>query len=154
MTNSGILWAAGLASVVGGAIVGDALGSSPVTDRSVIEMLYQSHETAIADHRDDSAPPNRYPLVTRSGVVPVAQLSERGLFSQARYRSHDIAADYAFRDPGLTFVDTYDVEPEARRVEATAMEPSTVQPLSLADGPAQVAGQAKIIDVQATLAMR
>lgn len=154
MTNSGILWAASIGCALGGALAGNAVGSTPVTDRSAIEMFYQLHETAYAERQDESVPPNHYPLVTRSGVVPVAQLSDRGLFNQARYRSYDIAADYASGDAGPGFVDSYDVEPEAPRVEATAVEQSASQPLSLAAGPAQVAGHAKIIDVQATLAMR
>ncbi len=153
MMNSGIVWAASLGCVVAGALAGNALGSAPVTDRSTIEMFYQLHETAYADREDERVPPNHYPLVTRRGVVPVAQLSDRGLFSQARYRSYDIAADYVSDDPGPGFVDSYDVEP-AGQSEARAQELSAAEPLSLAAGPAQVTGQAKTIDVQAALAMR
>lgn len=133
-------------------MTGNAVGSSPVTDRSTMEMFYQLHETAYADRQDERVPPNHYPLVTRSGLVPVAQLSDRGLFSQSRYRSDDLALGYAGDDPGpgIAEVDTQSPSSVQFVEEASYSSP----PLALADGLAQVTGQAKTIDVQATLAMR
>lgn len=153
MANSGILWAASVGCVVGGALAGNALGSTPVADRSAIEMFYQLHETAHIDHQDEDVPPDHYPLVTRNGVVPVAQLSERGLFSQPRYRSSSVASDYVSATPGPGSVGSHTLEPDAELTESMAVEPNGVPPLPLAEGPAQVAGNARIIDVQATLAL-
>ncbi len=147
MTKSPILWGAGLACALGGALAGNAVGSTPVTDRSTIAMFYQSHQTAFADRQGPRVLPNHFPLVTRSGVVEVAQLSDRGLFSQARYRTLQMAPMYDDadeRDPGPGLEEDY-----ARRVL-----PAPAEPIGLAQGSSHVSGQAKIIDVQATLAMR
>ncbi|HEU4820446.1 MAG TPA: hypothetical protein VFS87_04740 [Qipengyuania sp.] len=155
MTRSPMLWGAGLACALGGAIAGNALGSTPVTDRSAITTFYQTHQSAIAAQHDQRALPDHYPLVTRSGVVPVAQLADRGLYSQARYSSFLAAAGYAADiddDPGPGLEETDPaVSQHAPPTAAAAVPP---EPLDLAQGPAQLAGRAKIIDVQATLAMR
>lgn len=154
MTKSPILWGAGLACALGGAIAGNALGSTPMTDRAAIGLFYQTHDMANANGGDARALPDHYPLVTRRGVTPVEQLSDRGLFSQARYRSFEavaVAADsYSYDDPGPGPAFEDDAVPQVQMAEPTSPQP----PLALAEGPAQVNGQARIIDVQATLAMR
>ena len=162
-----MLWGAGLACALGGAVAGNALGSTPPLDRSTIAMMYQSHETALPDQVERAPLPDHYPLVTRSGIIPVAELATRGLYSQARYRAYLQAADYALYQPstdeyrydgeqaGYTIEDasvrTADAEVAARPASHEA-EPAT--PLQLAAGPVAVEGRAKLIDVGATLAMR
>lgn len=152
MTISPMLWGAGLACALGGAIAGNALGSSPVTDRGAIESFYQMHESARRNSKGQRALPDHYPLVTRTGVVPVAQLSDRGLFSQRRYRPLDTFPDYpvpnASDSPGQSVVQAVET------VEMSAVPSEPARPLALANGPAQVMGHAKIIHVQASLAMR
>jgi hypothetical protein len=154
-----MLWGAGLACALGGAIAGNALGSTPITDRAAIATFYHTHQTATAGRPDQRALPDHYPLVTRNGVVPVAQLADRGLYSQARYSSFLAAAGYAASiddDPGSG------LEPVSEDADIAASQPASPmvadagppEPLDLAQGPAQLAGQAKITDVQATLAMR
>lgn len=152
MFKAPALYGAVLACALGGAIAGNALGSTPVVDRSVITALYQFHETPAPATEDERRPPDHYPLVTRGGVVPVAQLSDRGLFSQARYRAPDW---------GYAGEVHYDPVPELKEVEMPAPQPeqepvalAAVEPLQLEDGPARVTGQAKIIDVEAALALR
>lgn len=155
MTLSPMAWGIGLAVALGGAIAGNAVGSTPVADRSTVAMFYQSHQTALADSPTRRALPNHYPLGTGSGVVEVAQLSEHGLFSQSRYRTTHASVAYAHADdsdPGRGLGETY-AQPGALTAPS-ADAPAPAQPPSLAQGMAQVAGQAKIIDVQATLAMR
>lgn len=156
MARSSILWGVGLTCAVGGAWAGNALGSAPITDRSTIGMFYQSHETAYADGENQRALPNHYPLVTRTGTIPVAELSDRGLFSQARYSAHRVAADYAADGPGpgLDEMDREEMAPAQYHSAVVVPEARPVQPLAMDDGPAQIAGRAKTIDVQATLAMR
>ena len=81
MTQAPVLWGAALVCALGGAIAGNALGTTPITDRAALDSYYQMHETGGAVGQiENRALPDRYPLVTRSGVVPVEQLSERGLF--------------------------------------------------------------------------
>ena len=151
MTISPMLLMAVLACALGGAIAGDAVGSSPVTDRSTIETYYQSHTSAPLGVAELRALPDHYPLVTGRGVVPVAQLSDRGLFSQARYRRLDVFVDYSSMEdqagPGHNFIDG---EPD----DIGPSVPEPPPPLELAQGPAQISGGAKMIDVQAALAMR
>jgi hypothetical protein len=135
------------------------LGSTPITDRSAITTFYQAHERTIAEGHDHRALPDHYPLVTRSGVVPVAELSDRGLFSQARYNSFLAGTGYAATiedGPGPGWEPGPDEVDIAASQHAPAMAAAAVpaEPLDLSQGPAQIAGQAKIIDVHATLAMR
>ncbi len=154
MSKFPILLGVGLACALGGAIAGNAVGSIPVTDRSTVEMFYQAHKTATVGQYGQRLLPDHYPLVTRDGVVEVARLSDRGLFRQARYRPSNLAAGYAASadegDPGVAFVEEY--SPDSRSAAATAAAPA--ETVSLAQGPSRVSGHAKIIDVQATLAMR
>lgn len=97
MSRSPILWGAGLVCALGGAIAGTSLGSSPLVAASATTEYYQQHELsgALMPDARAAAMPERYPLVTPKGTVPVAQLSERGLFSQARYRVVDDQIDTA-----------------------------------------------------------
>lgn len=97
MSRSPLLWGAGLVCALGGAIAGTSLGSSPLVAASATAEYYQQHEFSSARLPDAGAAamPDRYPLVTPKGTVPVAQLSERGLFSQARYRVIDDHIDIA-----------------------------------------------------------
>lgn len=152
MTKSPVLWGLGLACALGGAIAGNAVGSAPVTDRPTIQMLYQAHKTASIGPHGQRLLPNHYPLVTRAGVVEVAKLSDRGLFRQARYRPSSPGAGYASDandgDPGLAFDDDAMAEPVAATGYAPAQAALDTQGFS------QVSGHAKIIDVQAMLAMR
>lgn len=162
MTKSPILWGAGLACALGGAVAGTALGSAPVLDRSFLGTYYQAHNDGAMDSREVRALPDHYPLVTRSGTVPVEQLSERGLFSQARYRSFFAMADSA---PVEFDEARYEPEPEPPTDEALsigdpprapALDETRAEPLALAAGPASVTavGEAKAVDVAAALAMR
>ena len=158
MTNSPLLWGAGLACALGGAIAGNALGSTPVADRSAIAMFYQEHATASDGSQDAHALPDHYPLVTRSGVVPVTELSERGLFSQRRYQPVFAAiaeADYApiqeasyagFEDPELPIrraIDGEDAAPETSEMPTTAV-----------DGAIAATGQARFVHGGTTIALR
>lgn len=153
MTRSPLLWGIGLACALGGAIAGNALGSIPITDRSVVSTFYQSHETAVAEPAERGALPDHYPLVTRNGVVPVAELSDRGLFSQARYRVFRPADAFAFETAPDPRPRRGAGEPiDTQKVEADG--PAPLEPLEMAHGPAQLTMPGKIIDVQAALAMR
>lgn len=161
MTKSPMLWGAGLACALGGAVAGNALGSTPPLDRSTIAMMYQSHETTMPDAADRLPPPDHYPLVTRQGTVPVAELSTRGLYSQRRYQAVLYAADYgpselavADYGPGEDLV-RYEGRDEAVRI-GDPPPSEAAEPLDLAE-PATMAatqGNARLIDVEATLAMR
>lgn len=169
MTRSPILWGAGLACALGGAVAGSALGSTPMLDRSTIASLYTVHDTAYGHKAAADAPPDQYPLVTREGTVPVAELGTRGLYSQARYRAYAYAmnrlsaeTETAEWQPDAQFAH-YESSDEGPRggdaeipVEAGHDEQVRSEPLELAAGPATVTapGHAKLIDVQATLAMR
>ena len=174
MTKSPLLWISGLAIALGGAVAGNALGSTPVIGRSAIGAFYQSHEdSAFADDTSSDVLPDHYPLVTRRGTVPVAELADRGLYSQARYRDVYAAADYdraAFAqvDYAQDFAEPrYEGQDESLRIgdpvpqrRALATERAVVEkpssPLALEVGPATLspASDAKLIDVTATLAMR
>lgn len=162
MTKSPILWGAGLACALGGAFAGNAVGSTPPLDRSTIAMIYQSQVSAVQDPGPRELLPNHYPLVTMQGTVPVTELATRGLYSQRRYQALFQAADYI---PVETEADNGPAEAYAgyqtpgESPPAGDAEPieAPAQPLQLAAGPATVAitrGGAKLIDVQATLAMR
>lgn len=171
MTKSPMLWGAGLACALGAAVAGNALGSTPVVDRPTIGFYYQTHDAAPYPVGASSAPlPDHYPLVTRSGIVPVAELGTRGLYSQARYRPDSYAVndgpagyappggnpeasspDYEFGDSSPT---RNDGATPGRQATASA-ETGPAAPLQLASGPASVSsGKARMIDVNATLAMR
>lgn len=110
MISSPITWGAGLACVVGGAIAGTALGSTPVIERaSVAELLPQTSAFAadIAPTIRSEQLPDHYPLVTRRGTVPVDQLAERGLYSQPRYRAFYAPLDY---EPLSAIPDDYHID--------------------------------------------
>lgn len=166
MTKSPMLWGAGLACALGGAIAGNALGSTPVLDRSTVTTLYQTHEATERLTREGETLPDHYPLVTKAGTVPVGELATRGLYSQRRYRAFAYAAAYA---PSEVHVEEWqpndDWRPlatdEAVAVGDPAAQPTEIQgqasePFQLAGGPMSVVaqGQAKTVDVNAALAMR
>lgn len=164
MTRPPMLWGAGLACALGGAVAGSALGSTPMLDRSTIAMMYQEHETAPVAESARDALPDHYPLVTKAGTVPVGELGMRGLYSQARYRAYLYAADYT---PEEIAVDDGQEEWRMTSADPTAIDEPTTQPaaatdtegsdpLQLAAGPANVesTGHAKLVNVNAALAMR
>lgn len=170
MTKSPMLWGAGLACALGGAIAGNALGSTPVLDRSTIGSFYQAHETAPGDQAQREPLPDHYPLVTRAGTVPVGELSMRGLYSQRRYRALAYYADYVpteamlddrrteWQPMGYARADE-PIEPSSEAIARHDAERGSAEPaeaLQLAGGPATVQGEgnAKLVDVKAVLAMR
>lgn len=163
MTKSPILWGAALACALGGAAAGSALGSTPVADRSIVGDYYQAHASADADAPPQAHLPNHYPLVTRQGTVPVAELATRGLYSQARYRAYaeivdDRAIELASEEEGaapFTPQITERVETPDRSDQHEARN-APAEPLHLARGPATLEGEggAKLIDVAASLALR
>ena len=168
MTKSPMLWGAGLACALGGAVAGTALGSTPILDRPVFGSFYQSHNDTATAAQAERQLPDHYPLVTREGTVPVAQLAERGLYSQSRYRAY-VYADYTPPEvqldeyrPGEEWRDEATREAYAMADRATSPGPSgepetkASEPLQLAAGPANVEGHgdAKLVDVNAALAMR
>lgn len=126
MTRSPMLWGAGLVCALGGAIAGTGLGSSPVAASATTEY-YQKHETSAG--RESTAAvavmPDRYPLVTARGTVPVEQLSERGLFSQARYRVID---RQAFVEPDSYGAGDYAAPIEDRMVKSAPEQVSGPAP--------------------------
>lgn len=171
MTMSPMLWGASLACALGGAVAGNALGSTPILDRPTIGSFYQSHEDSVSGREaEDERPPDHYPLKTRAGIVPVAELGMRGLYSQARYRAvayyqpvEYTAADYGLAEPierHDVAIDTagsgYDRPAEVSPVPESAAESEPPPPLQLAAGPATVPaeGRAKMIHVPDVLAMR
>lgn len=167
MIRSPMLWGAGLACALGGAVAGTALGSTPILDRPALGTYYQSHEMAPASSTvERRVLPDHYPLETRDGTIPVAALADRGLYSQRRYRalyasyenpqaqfaeaSYHVQADeprFPSHDDGLSIGD-----PAPEQAAPTEAEP----PLDLATGPSTLtaAGRAKTIDVETALAMR
>ena len=174
MTKSPMLWGAGLACALGGALTGNALGSAPILNRPAIGGFYQSNgDSAFSEESSGPMPlPNHYALVTRAGTVPVAELAERGLYSQARFRSDYASIDYeAARYAASDFAEDaygpqYQGDDESVRIgdaraQANTRNPelagsgSPRTPLALADGPAAVSrvGDAKLIDVGAALAL-
>lgn len=156
------VWGAGLACALGGAVAGNALGSVPIIDRSMLQTYYQMHASSTATAPGRTLP-DHYPLVTREGTVPVAALSERGLYSQARYK----AFVYAYSgDPGPAPMPadwpadapakpTPERPAMAELAAAAEADPQEIvrEPLELAAGPAALAeaGQARLIDVQLSL---
>ena len=175
MTKSPMLWGAALAFALGGAVAGNALGSSPITVKSSIDAVYRSHNDGVLPEQA-TAPavlPNHYALVTRDRTVPVAELADRGLYSQARYRAAYASVDYQaaryvasdvpvvgpqsrYREDekGLRIGD-YSPQPQTGQAGLT-IEEAPPSPLTLSAGPATVppGGTAKLVDVAATLAMR
>lgn len=166
MTRSPMLWSAGLACALGGAVAGTALGSTPVPNRPAIGAIYQTHEQAMGSSAaQPRALPDHYPLVTRDGIVPVEELSDRGLFGQARYRALYGPAPYGPAGVAEVSYEPDNADSAAPGDASLAIgDPAPQQtgaaeapaPLALAAGPAGLtpAGQAKTIDVQAALAMR
>ena len=70
---------------IGGAVAGAAIDTTP---RQIHDSIQTTGNNAIAFDRSDSrdaAPANHYALETRDGTYEVAELRERGLYSQDRY---------------------------------------------------------------------
>jgi hypothetical protein len=151
------------------------LGSTPVLDRPTAGTFYQQHETAYNATAEQEALPDHYPLVTRDGVVPVAALSDRGLYSQNRYRAVAYAVDYtpseaiaqadyepapvrySSDDEGLSVGDPAPLSRAAAIQPAVATTPANAPqaPLALAQPAAvQSNGTAKTINVEVALAMQ
>lgn len=88
MTKSPVLWGAGLVLAAGAAAAGNALGSLDPVDRGYALAYWQDHPVPSTGRnpRPIAATPDRYPLVTPAGTVPVDRLADRGLYSQRRYR--------------------------------------------------------------------
>lgn len=158
MMSSPILWGAGLACALVGAVAGSAVGSTPMLDRSTIAELASvgSGGGGGASAARNALLPDHYPLVTRQGTVPVAALSTRGLYSQKRYQ---VAMLY---DDGEAAMHDAPYDPDADGLPYASEPPSSgavpampVGPHEVAVGPAtdQHDGKAKIIDVSATLAL-
>ncbi|WP_375289909.1 hypothetical protein [Qipengyuania sp.] len=165
MISSPLTWGAGAACLIGGAIAGAALGSTPVIDRASMGAFYAQEQDTSPPMVTDSAGeqlPDHYPLVTARGTVPVEQLSDRGLYSQARYQSHFSYGEYDPYDetvPADYHIDDYapprqepryvarDLSQEAgaksaRQTQRAVPSPAgVVVPLRLAEGPASI-GQA------------
>lgn len=163
MTKSPILWGAALACALGGAAAGSALGSIPVADRSIVGEYYQSHAPVDADDVTQGHLPDHYPLVTRQGTVPVAELATRGLYSQARYRAFAEYADdresglaIAVEDPAPLAARATERANPAGRSDQREAHHTPAEPLHLAQGPATLDGEggAKLVDVAASLALR
>lgn len=164
MTRSPMVWGASLACALGGAFAGHAVGSTPVLMPSELETYYQNHESSAGFDNARTALPDHYPLVTRAGTVPVAALSDRGLYSQRRYQATIMAADYGpmensdpvpsdqWRDDALAT----DIPGDGMNTQAREPADNGVEPLTLAAGPAAVepVGKAKIVNVAAMMAMR
>ena len=162
MIASPLTWGAGAACLIGGAIAGTALGSTPVIDRTSIAAFYSQEQDTSSPMAPDSPEkqlPDHYPLITARGTVPVEQLSERGLYSQTRYQSHYSYAEYEPYDeavPADYHIDDYapprqepryvardlsqNVGAEAPRLARRAESPpaDVVVPLKLAEGPASI----------------
>lgn len=172
MSQSPMLWGAGLACALGGAIAGTTLGSSPLIAAGTAAAYFQSHERGVGQDGEGRVLPDHYPLVTRNGTVPVSQLSDRGLYSQARYREmygsppemseRYVMADIPADEPRFQHADQSAAIGEAassnNKMTTTSAARTAMPPLALADGPATVSpaqgGSAKLIDVKAVLAMR
>jgi hypothetical protein len=165
MPASPAVWGALLAAALGGAVAGNALGSAPILDRSTLATYYQEHADSFAQRIEAERPPDHYPLVTAAGTVPVAELSTRGLYSQARYRAPDYsehheaiaftAADYRPDQEHFAY-QTTDASLRTGAPEPGAPDkaaPASETQMAAAPKTAQATGQARLIDVQASLAM-
>lgn len=165
MTKSPILWGAGLACALGGAVAGNALGSTPVLDRPTVGAFYQQHDLDYNEATQEPLP-QHYPLVTREGTVPVAALSDRGLYSQRRYRAVAVAAEYtpaeaealSSYEPTPVSYSSGDEslavgDPGPGRAITGDMQPVAASPLQL-EAPATVraSGNAKTVSVTLALA--
>lgn len=161
MMSSPILWGAGLACALVGAVAGSAVGSTPMLDRSTIAELASvgsggGEAGGGASAARNALLPDHYPLVTRQGTVPVAALSTRGLYSQKRYQ---VAMLY---NDGEAAMHDAPYDPDADGLHYASEPPSLGAVPAMPDGPHEVSagpatdqhdGEAKIIDVSATLAL-
>lgn len=118
-----------MACALCGAVAGNAVGSGPVLHRAVFSSFEETQASGPPADQTHALP-NHYPMATRGGVVPVELLSERGLFSQARYRlssqgqdeMRDIAPE-APPDSGNQWPEAAEApEPEAMTVAAQSAD--------------------------------
>jgi len=157
MRQSPMLWGMGLACALGGAVAGTSLGSSPVIAADSPMILNKTQHGSQPNQNSRSALlPDRYPLVTRAGIVPVEHLADRGLYRQARYGAvfeQSVRREERTTDPAL-FVRAQAIEPTGGENASPAFVEDS-PPLDLAKGPVTLAsnsGSAKTIDVAAALA--
>ena len=136
---------------IGGAVAGAAIDTTP---RRIHDSVQTTGNNAIAFDNDDTskiAPANHYRLETRDGTYEVAQLRERGLYSQDRYaRRYTSYEDYTGGtaedfdyDAAMADEPRYD-RTQVRRTTRIAQRPRTTQrPLDL-ERPARVEQQSTI----------
>ena len=107
--SSPMIWGAAFACAFGGAVAGTALGSTPMLAPGQHgDLMMNTDDGSLFDQASfDMDLPNHYPLVTPRGTVPVERLSDRGLYSQVRYRAMYYAD--SFDNPELAdyHIDTY-----------------------------------------------
>lgn len=134
---------AAIVVAIGGAVAGEAIDTTP---RKIHDSTPIPGQNAIAfdDSRERQAlSANHYPLETDGQTVEVAELRERGLYSQDRY-----ARTYYYTDSNEDDFDFDAADRDQQRWEASQRRsteryrPSPRQPLKL-DKPAKVS-EAKI----------
>ncbi|MXP29766.1 hypothetical protein GRI58_13205 [Porphyrobacter algicida] len=138
-----------LACALGGAIAGTSLGSTPVLARADTDTMQPSGSPAIdqsvAVSQSTQLSPDHYPLVTPRGTVAVVDLSERGLYSQTRYRDSDAYVATALA-AGQIDAGNHQQPVMARAVNQVAPKTSSsslatnasTRSLNLAQGPGQI----------------
>lgn len=92
--------AAFAAVAVGGASLGEMVGSSPMIQHHVAEADDGSIDSLFATAEGGHGP-DHYPIVTPQGRFSVDELSERGLYSQARFGGYSVGQADPFGDEGL-----------------------------------------------------
>ena len=141
---------AAIAVAVGGAVAGGAIDTTP---RKIHEA--PSIPAADIDFDQDYTPramgANHYPLETSGTTVDVAELRERGLYSQERYARTYYATDTADTfdyDAAASDQEAWEAEQAravAQRVRSRQVRQTARQPLDLQE-PAQVS-EARIVYV-------
>ena len=141
-----------LACALGGAIAGSSLGSTPVLARADTDTFAPADVPAnyqsVAASEPNQPAPDHYPLVTPRGTVAIADLSDRGLYSQARYRANDayvavrLASDATDNDiMRQVTAPVTDIGAASVKVTPTPQQAhATSKPLKLATGPVQIGG--------------
>ena len=166
------------AVVIAGAVSGASIGQTTIKQRGVEYDHAPSYEQSFEQQASDTSEPlpDHYPLVRQGKTIPVAELRDSGLYSNARFRRTFYDTDFA--DAALNEAPPepyeYAAEPEppvARTIDLAQAQPmarNAVQPLEL-DAPAETgpaivqapaqptpvtAGNARTVDVNAVLAAR
>lgn len=142
-----------------GALMGGTINTDPIQRAGIgseeitrAPIAFDPADTG----RDSTTLPDQYAMVTPEGVVPVAALATRGVYAQSRYGYREAA----YEPPPLpTYIPpapfAEDGMPEAQPA-AVADNPSE-SPVEVAVAqavPAATIGNARVIDVAATLAAR